>query len=230
MCSAIQKGSSWPLQAWVSLSEINCPFSPLHSCSQPPPAGAEPPLHVLTLSLSMLITRILTTQFKSLQFWEAFLNTAVQTPSQIRAVCISHMPVSVWWLWTNIPLFTFKPWWSACNSSQIGPEPNTEFCIPKLGSALRPDGADNQFTYLLDRKISSNQLTWQGLKSSYSPNPFLWSKWEDWEPKKGCSQLRVSECQRPASCFSTQAMGNVKLSKRTQTKLCFLYSPLGPLS
>lgn len=94
------------------------------------------------------------------------------------------MPVSVWWLCTNIPLFTFKPWWSACNSSQIGPEPNTEFCIPKLGSALRPDGADNHFTYLLDRKISSNQLTWQGLKSSYSPNPFLWSKWEDWEPKK----------------------------------------------
>lgn len=79
------------------------------------------------------------------------------------------MSVAVWWLCTNIPLFTVKPWWSGCNSSQIGPEPNTEVCIPKLGSALRPDGSDNQFTYLLDRKISSNQLTWQGLESSHRP-------------------------------------------------------------
>lgn len=137
------------------------------------------------------------------------------------------MSVAVWWLCTNISLFTFKPWWSACNSSQIGLEPNREACIPKLGSALRPDGADNQFTYLLDRKISSNQLNWQGLKSSHSPNPCLWSKW-DWEPKKGCSQLRVGECQHPALCFSTQAMGMLSSIREPKPSYAFHTLPLIP--
>lgn len=81
VCSDIQKGSRWPLKAWVSLSGINCPS---HLCSLVhTPLQLVPNPHYpwpQSLSLSMLITTILRAQLKSHQFCEAILTTTVQTP------------------------------------------------------------------------------------------------------------------------------------------------------
>lgn len=82
VCSDIQKGGWWPLQAWVPLSRVNCPFPPLLCCSQPSQSHAQGPFSVTSLPVFVYVNH--NHPYSPVQippFCEAFLTTQSKHPS-----------------------------------------------------------------------------------------------------------------------------------------------------